>query len=177
MTRAIALPLFLFLLFPQSDSDLIIWKEGYALSWENFQAKPVKNSLFAASSNTGLNFGYSYSITDNQVDVEYTADSFFNPKKSWFLPEEATEHILSHEQTHFDISELHARILRKRMEQKKFTKKIKSEIEVIYLQVEEQRKAMQLRFDEETDHSRNHKRELFWKEYIAKQLAKYDAWK
>lgn len=113
------------------------------MSWENFQGTPIQNSNFAASTNTGIGFGYSYTIEDNKISVEYSVESFFSPKKSWYLPEEVSQHILNHEQIHFDISELHARILRKKMETKKFSKKVKAEIETIYLQVETQRKALQ----------------------------------
>lgn len=177
MVRAATFSIFLFLQLSQSNPEQIIWQEGYRLSWKNFEGTPIPHTNFVASTNTGINFGYSYTMTNKQVEVEYSISSFFNPKKSWYLPGEVSQHILNHEQTHFDISELHARILRKRMASRKFSKNVKAEIETIYLQVEEQRKAMQRKFDVETDHSRNIKKEIFWEEYVARQLAKYDAWK
>lgn len=173
----IILSFLIFLLLPQPSTEKIIWDENRKLTWEDFQGTPVRSASFVASTNTGINFGYSYTIKNNEVKVEYSVDSFFNPKKSWFVPGEVTQHILNHEQTHFDISELHARILRKRLANRTFSKRVKSEIERIYLQVEQQRKTMQRRFDAETDHSRNEKKEILWEKYIAKQLADYDEWR
>lgn len=166
-----------FLLLQQESSEKIIWDEDYKLSWENFQGSPVPGASFVASTNTGINFGYSFTINEKGVQVKYSVESFFSPEKSWFIPGQVSQNVLNHEQTHFDISELHARILRKKLAGQKFTQKVKTEIETVYLQVESQRKAMQKKFDAETDHSRNIKKEILWEKRIAKQLADYESWK
>ena len=162
---------------PQENDIKLLWSEDRKLTWEDFRATPNRSVGFVASTNTGINFGYSFSITNNNVNVEYSVESFFSPEKSWFLQGQVSQHVLNHEQGHFDISELHARILRKRLEEKKFTKNVKSEIERIYLQVEAQRKAMQKKFDAQTDHSRNIEKEIQWEKRIAQQLADYEKWK
>lgn len=169
--------IFPLLLFTQERSEKIIWNENQKLSWGDFRGKPVRNAGFVASTNTGINFGYSYKLSNDGVSVEYSVESFFSPEKSWYFQGQVSQHVLNHEQTHFDISELHARILRKKLDAQKFSKKVKTEIETIYLQVEAQRKAMQKKFDAETDHSRNIEKELHWEKRIAKQLAKYESWK
>lgn len=162
---------------PQENDIKLLWSEDRKLTWEDFRGTPDRSVGFVASTNTGINFGYSFSITNNNVNVEYSVESFFSPEKSWFLQGQVSQHVLNHEQAHFDISELHARILRKRLEEKKFTKNVKSEIERIYLQVEAQRKAMQKKFDAQTDHSRNIEKEIQWEKRIAQQLADYEKWK
>ncbi len=169
--------IFTFLFFQQDTSEKIIWNENQKLTWEDFRGRPVRNAGFVASTNTGINFGYSYKISNDGVSVEYSVESFFSPEKSWYFQGQISQHVLNHEQTHFDISELHARILRKRLGSQKFSKKVKAEIETIYLQVEEQRKTMQKKFDAETDHSRNIEKELQWEKRIAKQLVNYESWK
>lgn len=169
--------LIFFFLVPQHDSEKILWDETRKLRWEDFRGTPDRGANFVASTNTGINFGYSYKIENNKVSVEYAVESFFSPEKSWFVPGKVSRHILDHEQAHFDISELHARILREKLEKKKFSKKVKSEIETIYRQVEQQRKTMQRKFDSESNHSRNEKKEIQWQKYIAKQLADYDEWR
>jgi hypothetical protein len=166
-----------FISIPQNDSEKIKWKENQKLTWNDFRGKPVRSASFVASTNTGIAFQYSYSNTNGKIDVNYSVESFFNPDGSWYLPERVSPYILAHEQAHFDISELHARILRKNLEGKKFSKKVKSEIESIYQKVEQQRRAMQTKFDAETDHSRNEKKEIEWENYIAKKLAEHNAWK
>ncbi len=169
--------IFTFLLFPQHTSEKIPWNENQKLTWDNFKGKPVRSASFVASTNTGISFTYSYSIKNNEINVEYSVESFFSSEGSWFIPEKVNPHILQHEQAHFDISELHARMLRKNLSGRKFSKKIKSEIETIYQQVEQKRRAMQTKFDAETDHSRNGEKEIFWQRYIANQLAEYESWK
>lgn len=176
MKAILSLLIFLFLV-PQHDSEKIPWDENRKLRWEDFRGTPNRSANFVASTNTGIRFSYSFTIENNKVNVEYLVDSFFNPEKSWFIPGKVSEHILNHEQAHFDISELHARILRKRLDGKKFSKKVKSEIEPIYLQVEQQRKGMQKKFDAESNHSRNEKKEIHWQKQIAKQLAEHDEWR
>lgn len=165
------------LLFPQDDSEKILWNENKKLTWEDFRGKPIRSASFVASTNTGINFQYSFTIKNSDVAVEYSVTSFFYPEKSWFQPGKVNQHILNHEQAHFDISELHARMLRKSLAEKKFSKKIKSEIEGIYRQIEQKRRAMQVKFDAETDHSRNEEKEIIWEKQIAKQLKNYESWK
>lgn len=155
----------------------IIWNENHKLIWNDFEGTPNSDSPFAASTNTGIQFGYSYTSTAGKIDLEYTVESFFNKDDSWYFPHLVNDHILSHEQNHFDISELHARKLRKQLSQKRFTKNIKNEIHVIYSQVEEERKEMQRKFDSETEHSQNFKKEAEWTKHIANQLKRYERWK
>ena len=169
--------IFFFLLFPQSDSEKILWNENQKLTWEDFRGKPIPSASFVASTNTGINFQYSYALKNDEVTVEYSVVSFFYPDKSWFQEGKVNQHILNHEQAHFDISELHARILRKNLAGQKFSKKVKSEIDAIYRQVEQKRRAMQVKFDAETDHSRNVEKEIIWEKQIATQLADYESWK
>ncbi len=164
-------------LFPQNNPEKIMWKENPKLTWEDFRGKAVRSASFVASTNTGISFQYSYSIKNGDINVEYSVDSFFYPEGSWYIPEKVSPYILRHEQAHFDISELHARMLRKNLEGRTFSKKVKSEIEGIYQQVEQKRRAMQNKFDAETDHSRDEAKEIFWQKYIANQLAEYNAWK
>lgn len=169
--------LFSFLLFPQHTSEKIPWQENQKLTWGDFRGKPLRSASFVASTNTGISFQYSYSIQNGDMNVEYSAESFFSPEGSWYIPERVNPYILKHEQAHFDISELHARMLRKNLDGKTFSKKIKSEIEAIYQQIEQKRRAMQTKFDAESDHSRNEAKEIFWQKYIATQLAEYESWK
>ncbi len=169
--------LFSILVFPEPINEKIFWQEGHKLKWEDFKGKAIKSSNFVASTNTGISFQYSYAIKNNKLNVDYTVSCFFKPEGSWYKAERVNDHILKHEQAHFDISELHARMLRKKLSERKFTKNIKSEIEAIYKLVEAKRRAMQNKFDAESDHSRNVKNEATWQKYIAQQLAEYESWK
>jgi hypothetical protein len=169
--------LFFFLANAQPISEKILWTENQKLTWEDFRGKPIRSASFVASTNTGISFQYSYSNKNGEINLDYTVECFFSPENSWYLPEKVNPYILKHEQAHFDISELHARMLRKNLAAKKFSKNIKSEIESIYKQIEQKRRAMQTKFDAESDHSRNEAKEAFWQKYIPQQLAEYESWK
>jgi len=169
--------IFFFLFVPQLNTEKILWNENQKLSWNDFRGKPIPSASFVASTNTGISFQYSYSIKNGVMDVKYSVESFFTPEGSWYIPQRVNTYILRHEQAHFDISELHARILLKNLYGKKFSKKVKSEIESIYQQVEQKRRAMQNKFDAESDHSRNETKEIQWQKFIAQQLAEHESWK
>lgn len=169
--------IFSLFIFPKTASEKIFWTENTKLTWEDFRGKPIKSASFVASTNSGVSFQYSYSIKNSEVTVDYSVVSFVDPNGSWFMPDKVNDHILKHEQGHFDISELHARMLRKNLDEKQFSKGVKPEIERIYQQVEQKRRAMQTKFDAESDHSRNIKKEAYWQQFIAQQLAEYEPWK
>ena len=99
------------------EKEKILWSESYKLSWADFQAKPNIGSGFVASTNSGISFSYSFSYSEEKgdFDLDFTIQSNFYPTLSWYIASEVTENTLKHEQTHFDISELHARLLRKKI--------------------------------------------------------------
>ncbi|MCW8980537.1 MAG: DUF922 domain-containing Zn-dependent protease [Altibacter sp.] len=161
----------------ENASEKIPWRGPDQLTWSDFQGVPEGNSSYVASTNSGLSFSYSYSERNGERIFEYTIQSNFYPKLSWYRPEAASAYILKHEQTHFDISELHARIFRKRMAEFNFSEKRKEEVRRIYETIETERKAMQDRYDEESDHSKNEVGERAWRIFVAEQLKAYDAWR
>ncbi|MAP54914.1 DUF922 domain-containing protein [Altibacter sp.] len=161
----------------ENYSEKIPWRAPDQLTWADFQGVPEGNSSYVASTNSGLSFSYSYSERNGERIFEYTIQSNFYPKLSWYRPEAASEYILKHEQTHFDISELHARIFRKRMEEFNFSDNRKEEIRRIYETIETERKIMQDRYDAESDHSKNEVGEHVWRNFVAAQLKAYDAWR
>ncbi len=168
--------LFLLLGF-QSEEEKIIWNLDRPLTWKDFRANVPTNADFVASTNTGISFGYSYSNNNGKIEVKFSIESFIHPEKSWVQKDKVDAYILAHEQTHFDISELFSRMLKKKLKEKKFSKQAKSEIEKIYHQNEKQRRAMQAQYDLESNHSRNKEREIYWRKYVSKQLTNYESWK
>lgn len=161
---------------PEKEDLKIAWDENKKLSWSDFQGRPEPGK-YVASTNSGISFTFSYTVKDGKVAMDYEVKSNFYPKLSWYIPAEVDDYILQHEQTHFDISELHARMLRKKIEATLFTNNAKREVEALYKEIERQRRSMQVKFDIETDHSKNEQAEFKWEVYIAKQLRDYERWK
>ncbi len=177
MNRILILFLIFSLGFSSSDEEKVEWSEDYKLSWSDFKGEPNRNSGYVASTNSGISFSYSYGFKYDELVLDYEVKSNFYPNLSWYLPSIVTENTLKHEQTHFDISEIHARILRKRISETQFTKKVETEIESLYNSVETERRAMQNQFDEETDHSNIKDKEIAWERFVAQQLKELNDWK
>jgi len=163
--------------FSSSVREKIEWSEDHRLSWSDFKGEPNRNSGYVASTNSGISFSYSYGFKYDELVLDYEVKSNFYPNLSWYLPSIVTENTLKHEQAHFDISEIHARILRKRISETHFTKNVETEIDSLYNQVEVERRAMQNQFDEETDHSNIRDKEIAWEKFVAQQLKDFDDWK
>ena len=179
LMKLISLYLFslFFVLTPSEDEVKMTWDENKKLTWADFQGEPKPGSGFVASTNSGISFSYSFKTLNGDVEYSFTVHSYFYPESSWYLRSQVNDHILAHEQTHFDITELFARILRARIEATPFSEKIKEEIEKIYRQTETKRKEMQERFDRESNHSKNKSGEKVWEDFVAEKLEEYERWK
>ncbi len=162
-----------------TEEEKIPWSENYQLKWSDFKAPSSYSGAFVASTSSGIAYSLSYSNNekDEILETNIIVTCNFYPNKSWYSKKDASDYILKHEQTHFDISELHARILRMRIEQAELTKNISSELENLFYKTEDERVALQGKFDKETDHSKNSEKEKEWETYIAQQLIKYERWK
>lgn len=160
-----------------NEPEKILWSESNKLTWSDFKGTPRIGGNFVASTSSGMSFSFSYTSRNGEVDYDFTNESYFYPESSWYKEGEVSDYILQHEQTHFDISELHSRIFKKRMEETVFTTNIKTEVRKLYNKVESERVEMQSRYDLETDHSKIMKAEYRWRNFITDQLEKYDRWK
>jgi len=123
----------LFLSFPINNG--FVGKFSYAerskLDWSDFRGRPEMNSTFDASVNTGITYQWSYGKDKGDIELNYQVDSFCYPSLSWVKRGQMSDHLLFHEQLHFDISELHARIMRKRLKEYKAGKNIRRDLNKI----------------------------------------------
>ena len=71
---------------------------------------------FVASTSSGIAYSYREVNGDKRIKINVFCN--FYPQKSWQSKNDATDYILKHEQTHFDISELYKRILKKNAQMK-----------------------------------------------------------
>ncbi|MAZ72913.1 MAG: DUF922 domain-containing protein [Flavobacteriaceae bacterium] len=171
--------LFLFLIssLPINDAVQIQWREHRQLTWRDFKGKPDAGDSFVASTNSGMSFSFSYKVTGGKMTMDYEVECNFYPELSWYKPDLVTDYILKHEQTHFDISELYTRKLRKAMEETSFSNDPKEEVNKLYQKLESARQQLQIKYDFETDHSKNEPVEIQWRRFVAKELKKYERWK
>ncbi|MDP9230399.1 MAG: hypothetical protein M3O67_06985 [Bacteroidota bacterium] len=143
--------------FVKDNDEFIDWSESRRLGWDDFVA-PVNNKSDAAAS-TSTYLGLEYNIRDNSFN--YRIACRFYKTKSWGLVK--NNWILNHEQGHFDITEIFARLLNKAMSEYVFNyKTYRKDVNTIYQNYMKQKELFQELYDTETDYSRNKKVQEEW---------------
>ena len=158
----------------QEETEKIKWEKSKPLTWEDFKAKPESSSEFYAMTNSGVTFGWNYTTKKGIPELTHEVFAKFAPHKSWVKKEFADESLLAHEQLHFDITELYARMLRKSISEYTPGENIREELRQIYEKNGEERNAMQARFDEETDHGNDNNTERTWKKIVEIELERFE---
>lgn len=172
-------PVYLFLLIlpffsraQDSSEQLIYWSDTQKLTWSDYKGNIDRNSGAAASTATYLGIDYNFSPRG----LTYRITCSFSKSKSWGLHK--TEYILSHEQAHFDIAEIFARKLNKKMLSYKFDRKnYKSDLKKIYEDIVNEKDEMQNKYDEETNHSINKEKQGEWLKKISELLEELDSYR
>lgn len=154
----------------EQDYETISWNADKLLSWNNFKGKAPQNTRAAAITASGITYQFSTSGTSDNMQVDFEISTHFYPNKSWYQPEICDDVILGHEQLHFDISELYARKMRKRLANTKFTQNVKAEVKSIYRETLKELDDFQNTYDDETNFSRNLEQQLIWNEKMTKAL-------
>jgi hypothetical protein len=114
--------------------------------------------------------------------VVFTTQALFSKEASWFKPEAKSHiNILIHEQLHFDIAELYARYLRKYLAtDKNYKTNTPEDADKMMVYIENNFKAMEsenIRYDIESDHSRNKEKQHQWELDVAKRMKELEAYK
>ena len=173
-----------------SNEDRISWSERRYLSWSDFKGSPEQDGNRAALTASGISYRFIAMQRRHHVEMgHYEISAYFYPKDSWYKKELASEDLLSHEQLHFDITELHARKFRKLIRERKevFTEEIKEEIKVIYNAVLNELNIIQEAYDRDILKEQNKYKIAFnshkppekqqeWEEFIEQELIKLNAY-
>ncbi len=151
---------------------MIPWSPGRKLTWDDFRGQPKPKADEVANTNTGL--GVDFHLKKDRLSFEVRCE--FNADKSWVS--NPSDWVLRHEQGHFDISEIFARILYKRLSEYVFDDKtFKVDLDDIYQQVVREKTSLQQQYDRETDHSRNKEKQEEWLKKIDIMLESLESWK
>jgi hypothetical protein len=151
----------------------IPWAEGRPLTWKNFEPRKDQGFGYRALTFSGIR----YNVTTEEGMIEIDIECYFIPSKSWVQKGFEKDYLLHHEQLHFDITELHARKMRKAMAEYEMPigefmdRKLAKELEEVYDSIYEEMVAMQTQYDKETDHSLKREAQQKWEERVASSLA------
>ncbi|MBT8303127.1 MAG: hypothetical protein KJP09_01545 [Bacteroidia bacterium] len=156
----------------------MVWNEDYRLQWSDFKAQPEEGIDAVAITASGLSSDFSARTTSTRL-VDYSSNvvAHFYPDKSWYKPSKVNEIVLAHEQLHFDITELNARKLRKRIAEFGFTINIKSEMNVLVEMSNKELAKMQELYDDQSNYSMNIEAQKKWQLYIRDELNKLSNYK
>lgn len=168
---------FFIILFTSFSNEKIAWSEGVNLTWEDFKGRPDMRSSYVAMTNSGIVFSYQLASENGNLSLTTSVEARFHPEMSWHKPDKVNNHVLQHEQGHFNITEIHARKLRKAFAEYKVTKNYERELSAIFSRINRERQVMQDRYDKETNHSQNKEKEAQWQVFINNELKKLQQWK
>jgi hypothetical protein len=148
-----------------ADHSLLEWNEFYSLSWEDFEGSPSTESIGDAGTAVRIKAKPFYI----KKQVHYDVIAYFDRKKSWVRGK--SEALLAHERLHFDIAELYARKIRKKIAelQANDVNDIQTFNAAIREILEESNEADQ-RYDLETLHGALQKKQSMWEKRVKEEL-------
>ncbi len=153
---------------PAQEYEAIVWEKDNPLSWKDFKGEIPASSRAAATTASGITYRYSATGNQNNFEVNFDVHTMFYPNKSWYNPELCDASILKHEQLHFDISELYARTLKKRLTEGRYTRQnVRAKVKKIYKEVTAALNDYQNLYDRETNFSRNQEVQKVWNKKIS----------
>jgi hypothetical protein len=154
--------------------DTVNWRADYKLKWSDFKGKLDSNSTFAAVSSIIMDYdilGTKNNITGVSVKCIFDRkDSQLNYGNINKILSDSN--LLAHEQIHFDIAELFARRLRRDFKNIFDKKRILSfeETQKVYNNILNIYDNFNLRYDLETNFSKNRISQKRWTEKITNEL-------
>jgi len=151
--------------------DTIYWSPGYKLQWTDFKGTPDNTVEYAAITESGIAYSYSYTGTSFTFKVV----AFFAKYKSW-KTEKVNSNTLKHEQGHFDITEIFAQKLKtelKKLIPKRIT--LENDMAILFKKILSEKEEMQKRYDAETQFGTNQVIQVKWLDKIHEQLVSSNA--
>jgi uncharacterized protein YydD (DUF2326 family) len=168
-----------FLLCLQSDTPEFPWHQDHKLKWTDFQGKPDVSSSAVAVTASGITFSYSVEKSSIHGVTGFNAKALahFYPEHSWHKKEAVNDHILKHEQFHFNITELNVRYFREKISKLKASASIAKELSELQKQANTDLAIMQKRYDAETNYSINKEEQVRWIVFVNKELKRLEKYK
>ena len=150
----------------EREKGIIYWGDR-DLTWEDFKGRGPSNSPYVALTHSAIDMGFG----GEGSNVWFTVQTSFDPKLSW-KKKNVDAFVLKHEQGHFDITEIYARVLRKQLMETKFKKyeTITSEVQKVFSANFKACNKLQDQYDDETDHSKIKSEQLRWDTRISTML-------
>lgn len=159
---------------PASDpeEDLLSWNEFYRLQWHDFHGEPGKD----ARGDAGAAVQIKAKPFLVKKEIKYDVVALFNRSKSWARGRSPS--LLAHERLHFDIAELYARKIRKKI--RELSVRGVNDIKTYNAAIHElllESNQIDLQYDLETLHGALSKKQEAWSAKVQEELAQLDRYK
>jgi len=156
-----------------AKEDGIPWSDKRPLTWADFKG-PAPSGSGVVAAETAYTIIHGFRCIGSKFD--YRVVAAFRPRDSWVRPAllrtpADSARALRHEQTHFDVSEVHARRLRRYLAEVMAPCYIPTgDLSSMASRIERDEKAAQELYDRETDHGRAPTVQARWDKDIDSQL-------
>jgi len=157
-----------------AKEDAIVWAQRRPLVWADFRAEPPADAG-AVAAETGYSLIHGAACT--RSTFEFRVVAAFRPRDSWVrlgvlrTPLDSTR-ALRHEQTHFDLTEVHARRLRRYFAELMAPCRASTgDLSAMADRIGRDEKAAQAQYDAETANGRTLAQQARWEKDVASQLA------
>ena len=151
--------------------DQVSWSVNRRLSWEDFKGNPDHNNPHHAL--TAANLAVNAVCKDK--GFTYQVNCVFLANESWSKNKES-EKLLKHEQLHFDLTEVHARLLRRQLQYLNCTN-LKDKLNDTVSSAFARWKSEQEAFDTSSKHGLHAENERLWAANVSKRLKALEAYK
>jgi hypothetical protein len=148
------------------EKEILIWKENRKLSWKDFRQEAPRNSRHEAVSAIQIRMDYKIKVGLKK----YAVYSLFKTNGSWTITN--SDYLLIHEQVHFDLGEIYARLLRKSIRENKaaIDKSPRKKLDSLFNHFRQRLINAQTEYDSITNHSLNVEGQEMWNKRVKMQL-------
>lgn len=173
MIRKKLILLIVFLLFygwnTSTAQTKIQYEDSKKLTWDDFKGRPQKKYAGAALTHGTI----SLDIASKNDSLEITVMCLFDKKQSWVKKGKETDYLLAHEQLHFDIFELYARMMIDSLNSVKdySYSNAQDRLNGIFKKFYNDCSKVQTDYDEETNHSIIEEKQSEWNKDILRRLS------
>jgi hypothetical protein len=156
-----------------AKAEAMPWTLARRLTWADFKGGAPRDSGAAAETAYTLFYG----VRCAGETFEFRVVAAFRPNDSWVRPAVLkspgdSSRALRHEQTHFDISEVHARRMRRYFSELIAPcRRTADELASMAERLVRDERAAQSDYDKETDHSRSPAQQARWDKEVGAQLS------
>lgn len=153
------------------SSQVIFYNPAKELQWPDFKGVPATSGIVAAITMSGFGYTASMKRNGNKGEINIGIYCYFNKEKSWVKPDKKTAYILTHEQHHFDISYIAARIFADRLKNTVITtSNINALLPAIYKECCDIMNKLQDDYDGQTKNGQLKEMQLKWNNTLDEKL-------